>query len=53
MLPLLEVSLMLCLVNISDEVWAEKLPPEMRNEFVVASFCSEILTIVSFPFRER
>ena len=53
MLPLLAVYLILCLDSMSGEVWAEKLPPNTRNGFVVDSFLLEIFPIVSCPFREN
>ena len=30
-----------------------KIPPKTRNEFVVASFCSEISPLASYPFHEK
>ena len=53
MLTLLAVSLILCLVSISGEGWAKKLPPKMHNRSVFASFLLEISTMMSCPFCER
>ena len=53
MLPLLAVSLILCLFSIPGNGWAKKLPPKTQNEFVVASFCLKISPMVSCPFHEK
>ena len=38
MLRLLPVSIILYLISMPGDGWAEKLPIKMRNDFVVASF---------------
>ena len=52
MLPLLSVSLIVCLVSISGE-GCEKLQPKKRNNSIIASFHLEISPMVSYPFREN
>ena len=53
MLHLLTVSLILCLVSISGEGWGGKLPPKMRNKFIVSIFHPAISPMVSCLFREN
>ena len=50
MLPLLAVSLKLCLVSMPGEEWAKILPPKIRDELVVANLFLAILLRVSCPF---
>ena len=53
MLPLLAVSLILCLVSMSGKGWAKKAPPRTQNYFIITSFHSKISPMVPFMFREK
>ena len=53
MLLLLAVSLILCLVSVSGEGWAKKLPPKMCNKFILTSLYLSILPMVTCSFRKK
>ena len=53
MLAFLEISLILFVVSTSGNKWAKKMPPKIHNEYVIASFRSEISPMVSCLFREK